>query len=531
LDLISFDINVTNNGKVPLDNVTVVDALPEGMEYNNSTPDKNGSYGRNLIWNLAKLNSSESKNIKLIAKINDSASGTLRNEVNATGQTPAGDNVTANNSSDIGVLESCANISVTKTANPSSGCPFDNITFDINVTNNGKVPLDNVTVVDVLPEGMEYLSSNHNETSSNGRNIIWNLEDPLEVGKSNHIELLTQINQTSPGILNNTVNATGRSPAGDNVTSNASDEVEVLESCANISVTKTASPSSGCPFENITFDINVTNNGKVPLDQVTVVDALPDGMEYVNSTPDRNGSYGRDSIWNLTNLNPSESKNIKLIAQIKDTASGTMRNEVNATGRYQNGNVTAHDNETIVVMSGANISIEKSVSPSSGYPQTIVKFIIKVTNTGNQPLNPVIVKDALPKGLNFVDSTPEGTKEGQNISWILPQLDPRKSEYIKLLAQIDMFASGTLQNLANTIGRPPNGINVTDVDGEPVEVIGCEPQWYGSACWNCCNDCCKCPGNITNNINLNNSAQGIQVVSIGSGDVRNLSQESKSLVE
>ena len=94
-----------------------------------------------------------------------------------------------------------------------------------------------------------------------------------------------------------------------------------------------------------------------------------------------------------------------------------------------------------------------------------------------------------------------------------------------------MFASGTLQNLVNVIGRTPNGTNVTDVDSEPVEVIGCESPRCGSACWNCCNDCCKYPGNITNNINLNNSAQGIQVVSIGSGDVCNLSQESKSLVE
>jgi uncharacterized repeat protein (TIGR01451 family) len=210
--IITFEINVTNNGKVSLDQVNVVDSLPEGMVYNNSTPDKNGSYGRNLIWNLAKLNSSESKNIKLIAQINDSASGTLRNEVNATGQTPAGDNVTANNSSDVEVRESCANISVTKTANPSSGCPLDLITFDINVTNNSKVPLDKVTIVDALPEGMVYNNSSPAGTPE-GRNITWNLEESLLVGKSKNIKLIAQINDSAFGTLRNKVNATGKPPA------------------------------------------------------------------------------------------------------------------------------------------------------------------------------------------------------------------------------------------------------------------------------------------------------------------------------
>ena len=381
---------------------------------------------------------------------------------------------------------------------------------------------------DILPDGLDYVYDNRSGARFN-QNITWNITH-LDPAKSEYIELVAQINKSASGTLWNIVNATGQPPAGDNVTANDTEPVEVITD--NISVDKTVSPNKGYPLTNVTFAINVTNNGNISLDQVTIVDTLPEGMEYINSTP---GGIreGWNISWNLTEPLPANKSNhIKLVARIIQTSPGNLTNTVNATGRYQNGNITSYGNETVeVIRCDPNISIEKSVSPSSGYPQTIVKFIIKVTNTGDQPLKPVLVKDALPKGLNFVDSTPEGIKDAQNISWILPQLDPGKSEYIKLLAQIDMFASGTLQNLVNVIGRPPNGTNVTDVDGEPVEVIGCEPPRCGSACWNCCNDCCKCPGNITNNINLNNSAQGIQVVSIGSGDIRNLSQESKSLVE
>ncbi|MGV8125639.1 MAG: DUF7507 domain-containing protein [Methanothrix sp.] len=424
----------------------------------------------------------------------------------------------------------CANISVNKIANVSEVCPWEPIAFDINVTNTGNFTLDRVTIVDTLPDGMEYVNSTP-EGRPEGRNISWNLTEPLPANKSNHINLVARITQPSPGNLTNTVNATARHQ-NDTVTSYDNETVKVILCGANISVNKTANASELCPWEPIAFDINVTNTGNVTLDQVTVMDILPDGMEYVNSTPE-GMRKGRNISWNLTEPLPANKSNhANLVARITQPSPGNLTNTVNATARHQNDTVTSYDNETVkVIPCDPNISIEKSVSPSSGYPQSIVKFIIKVANTGNQPLNPVIVKDALPKGLNLVDSTPEGIKDGQNISWILPQLDPGKSEYIKLLAQIDMFASGTLQNLVNVIGRTPNGTNVTDVDSEPVEVIGCESPRCGSACWNCCNDCCKYPGNITNNINLNNSAQGIQVVSIGSGDVCNLSQESKSLVE
>ncbi|MGV8175045.1 MAG: hypothetical protein ACP5OU_05025, partial [Methanothrix sp.] len=280
----------------------------------------------------------------------------------------------------------------------------------------------------------------------------------------------------------------------------------------------------------------VTNNGKVPLDSVTIVDALPEGMEYNSSSP---AGYpeGQDITRNLEEpLLVGKSKEIELVARIIQTTPGILNNTVNATGRHPNGTVKANGSEEVeVIPCNARISIQKNVSPSSGYPLTIVKFIIKVTNTGNQPLNPVTVKDDLPNGLNFVDSTPEGTKDGQNISWTFPQMDPGQSEYIKLLAQIDWFASGNMHNCVEAIGILPNGLNITDIGDKPVKAMNCAivnvipiPPPTGLGCCNCCNNCCNCPGNITNNINLNNSGQGIQVVTIGPANVSNLRQKTNN---
>ena len=117
---------------------------------------------------------------------------------------------------------------------------------------------------------------------------------------------------------------------GEKVSDNGNDSVEVI-SCANISINKTANASEACPGDPISFDIKVTNNGKVSLYPISVLDDLPESMDYISSNPAGNPE-GRNITWNITGLNPDESKNIELMAQINDSASGILWNEVIATG-------------------------------------------------------------------------------------------------------------------------------------------------------------------------------------------------------
>jgi len=290
-------------------------------------------------------------------------------------------------------------------------------------------------------------------------------------------------------------------------------------------------------LDKVNFDINVTNTGKVALDTVTVVDALPEGLVYLNSSP-KGIKDGKNLSWPLGALEPAKSHQISLIAQADQNASGNQINRVNATGQLPDGsNVTANDTEPVEVI-GSAISVEKSVVPPYGSPLEKITFGIKVTNIGKMKLDPVIIEDVLPAGLNYIDSIPAGIKHGQNISWLLGTLEPGQSDYIMLLTQIDWSASGTLQNWVSATGVTLNGTNVTDVDDELVKVVSCAiniiiPPNRGLECCcnNCCDNCCNCPGNITNNIKLNNSGHSIQVITFGNANVSNLSQESKSQVE
>jgi uncharacterized repeat protein (TIGR01451 family) len=171
-------------------------------------------------------------------------------------------------------------ISVTKTASPSSGAASTNVNFTIVVTNTGDcildpvkvVDTDPVKVVDTLPTGMTYVSSSP-AANTTGGTTIWDNVGPLAAFTgSKTLYLVAHIDSDATGILNNTVNGTGTPPAGDNVSDEAYAEVTTLVPA--ITVTKTASPSSGAASTNVNFTIVVTNTGDCILDPVKVVDTL-----------------------------------------------------------------------------------------------------------------------------------------------------------------------------------------------------------------------------------------------------------------
>ena len=88
-----------------------------------------------------------------------------------------------------------------------------------------------------------------------------------------------------------------------------------------LEVSKTASPTTGVPHTEVTFNIVVTNTGKVPL-ALEVNDTLPAGMSYISATPapdavEENPDGTTTIFWDgLGTLGPENETTILVIAEI-----------------------------------------------------------------------------------------------------------------------------------------------------------------------------------------------------------------------
>ncbi len=94
----------------------------------------------------------------------------IHNLATATGHPPTGDPVTDDDPADIDVAGHVDDVDlvVTKTADPPVARPGDNVTYTINVINNGPGDADGVVVTDVLPAGTHFVDASDECTEASG---------------------------------------------------------------------------------------------------------------------------------------------------------------------------------------------------------------------------------------------------------------------------------------------------------------------------------------------------------------------------
>ena len=462
---VTFTLEVTNNGAAALPHVSVSDLLPAGLSYVSSSP-SGAVQGRNVSWSdIGSMGPAESKTLKIVARIDGPITGsqTLINIAEAVGKPEYGNEVKATDSAPVQATE--ADIIVTKTADPSFGSPGTEVIFTLEVTNSGEAALPHVSASDLLPAGLSYVSSSPSGTNQDQK-VFWSEVGPMAPGESKNLQIVARIDGPISGsqTLTNLIEVAGQPEHGENVTASAS--ADVLASEAGISVAKSADPEFGSPGTEVTFTLEVTNNGAAVLPHVSVSDLLPVGLSYISSHP-AGSSSGQKVFWSdIGPMSPGENKELQIVARIDGPISGsqTLTNLVEVAGRPEHGeNVTASASADVLA-SEAKIAIIKTADPSFGSPSTDVTFTLKVTNNGAAGLPHVFVSDLLPAGLSYVSSSPAGMNQGQRVFWSdIGSMAPGDSRQLQIVAHIDGPISGsqTLTNQVEVWGQPEHGENVT----------------------------------------------------------------------
>jgi uncharacterized repeat protein (TIGR01451 family) len=347
----TFNITVQNIGGVTLNNVTVVDSLPEGMSYVSADKPPENVTGRVVTWDdVGSLLSNDTPvSIKMIAHADRGTSGNLTNSVEASGVAEPGGRIAANATANFAVIElSSPGIQVNKSANPMSGLPSTNATFNITVRNTGKVTLHNVTIVDSLPEGMSYVSADKPPENITERIVTWYIGSLLSNDTPVSIKMVAHMDRCASGNLVNSVEAIGRAGPEDEVTANASANFAVIK--AGLQVKKMVFPEVAGVMYPVTFMIKVKNTENSTLNNVTLTDTLPAGLIYLSSSPHGTVTRGGKVFWDLLVLRPQESRLFRLVAKVGFRAGRLLRNEAFAIGSTVSGsNVTDYASAVVKV--------------------------------------------------------------------------------------------------------------------------------------------------------------------------------------
>jgi uncharacterized repeat protein (TIGR01451 family) len=253
------------------------------------------------------------------------------------------------------------------------------VTYMYTVTNTGPIPLSQFLVSDPMP--------NLSAVSCPSGSLA-----PAPFSASSVICTATYTTTTTDvtnGSITNTGTATGTPfgtpPVGPNVTAKSSVTIPAAQT-ASIAIVLSAMPANfSAPGTVITYNYLVTNSGNVSLSSVSVSDSMT-GLSAV-SCPSTTLAAAASETCTATYTTAQADVTAGGIAN-SATASGTTALEAVVISPSSTWTTPASDAPAIGVVKSASIA-------SYSAEGTPVTYSYKVTNTGNETLNPVTVTDPM----------------------------------------------------------------------------------------------------------------------------------------
>ena len=228
------NITITNQGTVPSNDYSVVDQIPAGMSYV-SASDGGINSGQIVTWsNLANIDPGQTKVLTIRLQLDDASLGNYRNiaeiiedsasdygvtdEDSTTDSDLTNDLVINHNDADadeiVGdeddndfeefspiqptFIYDLALVKLLADGQESVVMEGEVVTYNIFISNQGSVPSNAYSVMDVIPEGMSFIAAS-DFGSPNGGNVVWNNLPSLDLGQTRVLTITLQMDDPTLG--------------------------------------------------------------------------------------------------------------------------------------------------------------------------------------------------------------------------------------------------------------------------------------------------------------------------------------------
>ncbi len=294
------------------------------------------------------------------------------------------------------------------------------LSYRLIVSNTSEAKAHHVTVRCPLPKGATFVRSVPEAKPTEAKAIEWHLET-LEPGSSRQMDVVFK-----PALETDELTVIGV------VQFDHGRYVKTRIAPPSLNVRKTG-PAQALVGEPATYRIEITNNGKVPAQEIEVVDTLPAGLEYLQESATGAKAVSRDGLaahqraWSVGTLLPAQKRTIEYRA---------MPRKIGQWESYCH--VTATDVKQIEAKCATSIVDAKLTLQVDGPGQTeskvgvSVPYRITIYNTGTATLNNIRVECNFPQEIRLARASKGGQFFKDAVQWIIPNLAPKDTKELTL---------------------------------------------------------------------------------------------------
>lgn len=303
---IAYTITVTNNGPSNATNVRLTDVVPAGLTFLSATPSGSTTYNSGTgLWTIGSLANAASATLVINARVNAGTGNTTITNTTSGLTADQFDPVSSNNVGSVSLRVTSSDLSLTKVVNNATPAFGQNVTFTITLTNGGPDAATNMTVRDLLPASLVFVSA----TPSTGTYVsgtgVWTVAS-LANGANATLQIVARVNAF--GSITNTAEVTAADQSDPDSTPNNNVAAEddqssvslgatppniVLDKCVFNGVPCVASIASVLPGTDLVYSITFTNTGGSPAVNFVIRDPIPANTDFrVGSVTNNLGTTG-----------------------------------------------------------------------------------------------------------------------------------------------------------------------------------------------------------------------------------------------
>ncbi len=407
---LTYTLDVTNSGPSVATDVTVSDPLPTGTAFvseTTSTGTCSESAGK-VSCSLGDLAVGAKVTISITVTVDASApAGVLTNTATVSSPTP--DPTESNNTAtDQTQVIAEADLVLTKTATPASVSAGDQFTYTLTAYNAGPSDAQDAVVTDVLPPGVSFASALPPSAgcAAVGQQVTCTVGTLAAGATAPAIKIVATVSGSTPaGTITNTAAVSSLTP-DPNPDNNHSSATTTVGTSADVSITKSASPSAFSGGLAATYTLTATNHGPSDAQAVTVTDTLPSGLTFVSAVPSQ-GSPCTEPAGTVTcdlgTVPAGGTATVTINVTVNPSTSGTVTNTATVASTTPDPDLS-NNKDTLVTpvtpvpppLVSADVSITKIGAPNPVFNGNALTYTLSVVNNGPSSAQAVMVSDPLP---------------------------------------------------------------------------------------------------------------------------------------
>jgi uncharacterized repeat protein (TIGR01451 family) len=425
---ITYTYTLVNNGPSNATGVAITDPLPTGMNFVSGTATVGTTVaaapsvvGNAVIANLGTVNVGQTATVTIVLSPTEAALPSITNTATAT-TALADPNPSDGVATVVTPVTAQADIVVTMTATPSPVLVGGNVTYTINVTDNGPNDAQGVVLNDPLPASLTFVSATSSvagvtPTFNAANNTVTTALGTILNGTSATVTIVATATAAAAPSVSNTATATEATvdPNPSNGTKTLAMPVTPI---SDLALALAATPTSGLVGQNLTYTVTINNNGPNDATGVMVQDTLPAGLTFASATT----TQGSTPVFSATTgiltaalgvLSSGSTAKVTIVVTPTGAAVPVVADTATVSSQSSDP-ITTNNTATLMtpVAASADLSLALVAAPSPVLAGGNLTYSLTVVNNGPSDASGAMILDTLPAGVTFVSATSSAGTSG-----------------------------------------------------------------------------------------------------------------------